>query len=119
MSNRDVDGGASDFAHLDYNSQQSVVDLSDIAISIQPDAIGTKDYATANVDAENPTPPGPNADKSADVSGHLSKINEADSEIMDDCQSEVQKGLQNVIEETKGGGATEGQIVEENKDEAV
>ena len=35
---------------------------------------------------------------------------------MDDCQSEAQKGLQSVIEETKGG-TTAGQIVEENKDE--
>ena len=62
------------------------MDLSDIAISIQPEA---KDYATAGQDAENP--PGPTPDKAADVSGHLSKINEADSEIMDDCQSESVK----------------------------
>ena len=91
LSNRD---GASDFAHLDNNSQQSAVDLSDIVINLQPDTVGAKDF-----DSENPfAPPGPKAritpengttGEILDASGHLSKINEADSEIIDDCQSEA------------------------------
>ena len=95
---REIDWENVGWEHLggDDESQQSAVDLSDIAISIQPDAADKQGYNTAGQDAGSTVPPGPNADKPADASGHLSKINEADSEIVDDCQSEITKGLQTV-----------------------